>query len=72
MLHNLLAPIIAASTYWGMTAVATTALPSETFVPPMPAAPSQPPLPPPQPPVEPVIPKMATDKTKKLKKDKVG
>lgn len=70
--YNFTAPIITANPYWGMTAVATPALPSEPVVLPMPAAPSQPPLPPPQPPVEPVSTKISTDKTKKLKKEKVG
>ncbi|KAK3558422.1 hypothetical protein QTP86_018020 [Hemibagrus guttatus] len=65
------APIITSNAYWGMTAVATPALPSEPLVTPMPAAPSQPPLPPPQPSVEPVSTKMPTDKTKKLKKEKM-
>ncbi|KAM7414227.1 hypothetical protein PAMA_019175 [Pampus argenteus] len=66
------APIMAATAYWGVPAVAAPVVPSEPPLPPVPALPPQPPLPPPpQPPCEPPGPKgLPTDKTKKTKKDK--
>ncbi|XP_068169670.1 formin-binding protein 4 [Antennarius striatus] len=65
------APIIAASAYWGMPAVATPLVPCEPPPPPAPALPPQPPLPPSQPPYEPPAAKaLPTEKTKKVKKDK--
>lgn len=63
------APLMAATAYWGVPAVAAPVVPCEPPLPPVPALPPQPPLPPSQPPFEP--PKAPpADKTKKTKKDK--
>ncbi|XP_062246640.1 formin-binding protein 4 isoform X1 [Platichthys flesus] len=67
------APIMSATAYWGMSAVAVAAplAPCEPPLPPAPALPPLPPLPPSQPPLEPPAAKdLPTDKTKKVKKDK--
>ncbi|XP_029909466.1 formin-binding protein 4 [Myripristis murdjan] len=65
------APVISANSYWGMTAVTASLLPSEAPAPPLPAVPTQPPLPSSQPPFDPSgVKTLPSDKTKKLKKDK--
>nr|XP_019957718.1 PREDICTED: formin-binding protein 4 [Paralichthys olivaceus] len=67
------APLMSATGYWGMSAVAVAAplVPCEPPLPPVPALPPLPPLPPSQPPFEPPVAKdLSTDKTKKVKKDK--
>ncbi|XP_051237384.1 formin-binding protein 4 isoform X1 [Dicentrarchus labrax] len=65
------APIMSATAYWGIPAVAAPLVPCEPPPPPVPALPPQPPLPPSQPPCEPPGAKaVPTDKTKKTKKDK--
>ncbi|TMS05285.1 Formin-binding protein 4 [Larimichthys crocea] len=65
------APIMSATAYWGVPAVAAPLVPCEPPPPPIPALPPQPPLPPSQPPYEPPGAKaLPTDKTKKVKKDK--
>ncbi|KAM8751896.1 formin-binding protein 4 [Acanthopagrus schlegelii] len=65
------APLISATAYWGMPAVAAPLVPCEPPPPPVPALPPQPPLPPSQPPYEPPAAKaLPIDKTKKGKKDK--
>ncbi|KAM9352142.1 formin-binding protein 4 [Symphorus nematophorus] len=65
------APLMAATAYWGVPAVAAPLVPCEPPPPPVPALPPQPPLPPSQPPYEPPGAKpLPTDKTKKVKKDK--
>lgn len=61
--------------YWGVSAVATPPLPSETVAPPLPPPPTRPPLPPTQAPsaLDPTgFKTLLMDKTKKLKKDKVS
>ncbi|XP_026166764.1 formin-binding protein 4 isoform X2 [Mastacembelus armatus] len=66
------APLMPATAYWGVPAVAAPLVPCEPPVPPIPALPPQPPLPPTQPPFEPPGAKaLPTDKTKKTKKDKL-
>lgn len=66
------APLISATAYWGMPAIAAPLVPCEPPPPPVPALPPQPPLPPSQPPYEPPAAKaLPVDKTKKGKKDKV-
>lgn len=65
------APLMSATAYWGVPAVAAPLVPCEPPPPPVPAQPPQPPLPPSQPPYEPPGAKAPpTDKTKKVKKDK--
>ncbi|XP_041794787.1 formin-binding protein 4 isoform X2 [Chelmon rostratus] len=65
------APLMSATAYWGVPAVAAPLAPCEPPPPPVPALPPQPPLPPSQPPYEPPGAKaMPTDKSKKAKKDK--
>lgn len=67
------APLMAATAYWGVPAVPAPLVPCEPLAPPVPALPPQPPLPPFHPPFEPPATKaVAIDKTKKLKKDKVS
>eukprot|EP00063_Salmo_salar_P050527 XP_014025362.1 PREDICTED: formin-binding protein 4-like isoform X1 [Salmo salar] len=63
----------AGAAYWGVSAVATPPLPSETVAPPLPPPPTRPPLPPTQAPsaLDPTgFKTLLMDKTKKLKKDK--
>ncbi|KAM9377887.1 formin-binding protein 4 [Pholidichthys leucotaenia] len=71
------APLMPATAYWGIPAVAAPLVPCEPPappappVPPVPVLPPQPPLPPSQPPSEPPgVKTLPVDKTKKLKKDK--
>ncbi|XP_070686590.1 formin-binding protein 4 isoform X2 [Pempheris klunzingeri] len=65
------APVMPATAYWGVPAVAAPVVPCEPPAPPVPAPPPQPPLPPSQPPPEPPGAKaLPTDKTKKVKKEK--
>lgn len=66
------APLMSATTYWGMPAVAAPIVPCEPPAPPPPALPPLPPLPPPpQPPCDPPEAKAPPlDKTKKVKKEK--
>ncbi|KAM3609121.1 uncharacterized protein V6R79_009953 [Siganus canaliculatus] len=65
------APLMTATAYWGMPAVAAPLVPCDPPPPPVPAPPPQPPLPPSQPPFEPPGAKPPPpDKIKKPKKDK--
>ncbi|XP_069018024.1 formin-binding protein 4 [Embiotoca jacksoni] len=65
------APMISATAYWGVPAVAAPLVPCEPPAPPLPAPPPQPPLPPSQPPIDPPGAKaLPIDKNKKIKKDK--
>ncbi|XP_070827585.1 formin-binding protein 4 isoform X2 [Chaetodon trifascialis] len=65
------APLMSATAYWGVPAVAAPLVPCEPPPPPVPALPPQPPLPPSQPPYEPPgVKAVPTDKSKKPKKDK--
>ncbi|XP_023811900.1 formin-binding protein 4 isoform X1 [Oryzias latipes] len=64
-------PLISATAYWGVPAVAAPLLPCEPPLPPVPALPPQPPLPPSNPPFELPGPKAPpVEKIKKPKKEK--
>uniref|UniRef100_A0A3P9KHU0 Formin binding protein 4 n=1 Tax=Oryzias latipes TaxID=8090 RepID=A0A3P9KHU0_ORYLA len=69
-------PLISATAYWGVPAVAAPLLPCEPPLPPVPALPPQPPLPPSNPPFElpgpkaPLVEKIKKPKKEKTKKSK--